>query len=247
MTYSFFILCLLLLIPGAVIFAVRKDLRHSMAVVAACAVPFAFTEFLFYPSYWEPKFLFHLADKIGFGIEDFLFVTGLGAFTSAVYPTVFFLRLQPSGIAPGSAFFRGGVLIATALLLAALFALFGVPMIWGCVPIMVLIAAVIVWMRRDLSAASLWGGVLSAVSYYLMCLGLAAIVPDVFILNWHAEKFSGIYVTGVPLEEIGYAFGAGTVAAVFYPFVFSNKFEPTINQRFRSMKPFSKSGLKTHH
>ena len=80
--YDFLILSLLFLVPGAVIYALRQDLRPVIRVMMLCSIPFAFTEFLFYPDYWEPVFLFDLAARIGFGIEDVVFVCGLGAFTS---------------------------------------------------------------------------------------------------------------------------------------------------------------------
>jgi hypothetical protein len=230
MAYPFLILCLLLLIPGVLIFLLRPDLRKPMGIVAACAVPFAFTEFLFYPDYWEPRFLFDLADRIGFGIEDFLFVTGLGAFTSTVYPFIFrksFTKYEASISAEtGGQPLRVALPIAIALLLAFVLYLVNIPVIWGCVPIMVLIAATMVWIRPDLPGPSLWGGVLSAGFYFLICLLLGAIVPDVFALNWHADQFSNLFLLGVPAEEVAYAFGAGTVAAVFYPFTFRSRFQP---------------------
>ncbi|MBN2716331.1 MAG: hypothetical protein JXX14_10790 [Deltaproteobacteria bacterium] len=221
MTYPFLFLCLLLWIPAAIVFALRADLRRPMGIVAFCAVPFAFTEFLFYPTYWEPRFLFDLVHKIGFGIEDILFVTGLGAMTSVAYPTVFNKRLITHHQQSSSVIHRALAVTGAALILTGIVALAGVPMIWGCVPIMGLMAGVMVWIRRDLAGAVLWGSLLNAVAYYAICLFLAAAVPDVFELNWHAEQFSNIYLTGVPIEEIAYAAGAGAVASVFYPFIFS--------------------------
>ena len=198
-----------------------------MAIVALFAIPFAFTEFLFYPEYWEPRFLFHLADRIGFGIEDFLFVTGLGAFTSTVYPFIFSRKLTPviAATAAGNRL-RAAVPVVVALGLAFVLYQAGIPMIWGCVPIMLLIAVGIGILRPDLRRASLWGGILSAGFYFFICLILGVIIPDVFALNWHAEKFSNLYLLGVPLEEIAYAFAAGTVASVFYPFAFRYRFQP---------------------
>jgi hypothetical protein len=226
MAYSFLILCVLLLIPGILIFTIRRDLRKPMAIVAVSAIPFAFTEFLFYPEYWEPRFLFDLADRIGFGIEDFLFVAGLGAFTSTVYPFIFSRKLTPMTATTAGNPLRAAVPIIVALGLASVLYLASVPMIWGCVPIMLLIAVGIGVLRPDLRRASLWGGILSAGFYFFICLILGGIIPDVFALNWHAEKFSNLYLLGVPLEEIAYAFAAGTVAAVFYPFAFRYRFQP---------------------
>ena len=227
MAYPFFILCLLLLFPALLIFILRRDLRKPMSIVAGLAVPFAFTEFLFYPDYWEPGCLFDLPAKIGFGIEDFLFVSGLGAFTSAVYPFVSRKSMVPMTTASDrKSRFRVVVPIAAALGLTALLYVIQVPIIWGCVPIMLIIAVGVAVVRPDLARVSLWGGILSATSYFFICLVLGLIIPEVFALNWHAEKFSNIYLAGVPLEEVAYAFAAGTISSIFFPFAFKHRFQP---------------------
>ena len=81
-SYSFLTLSLILAIPGALVFAARRDLRPMIGWMALASVPFAWTELLFYPDYWKPRFLFNLIDIIGFGLEDVLFVVGLAAFSS---------------------------------------------------------------------------------------------------------------------------------------------------------------------
>ena len=85
MEYNFLILTLIFWIPGILIYALRFDLRRIIHLMAAFSLPFALTEWLFYPEYWEPTFIFDLIHVFGFGIEDILFVTGLAAFTSTVY------------------------------------------------------------------------------------------------------------------------------------------------------------------
>src|SRR5687768_14714972 len=80
--YNFLILCVLFAVPPLCIYGVRPDLRRPMAVTALFSLPFGLTESWFYPEYWQPEFLFDLADHIGFGVEDLLFVAALGAFTA---------------------------------------------------------------------------------------------------------------------------------------------------------------------
>jgi hypothetical protein len=86
--YSFLILSLLFMAPGLVILLLRRDLRPMLWTMAVLSLPFALTEFLFYPDYWDPKVLFDLVERIGFGIEDVLFVVGLGWLTAGIYPAV---------------------------------------------------------------------------------------------------------------------------------------------------------------
>jgi len=77
--YNFLILSLLFWIPGVGAYFARPDLRRAMKRSVLCSLPFAFSEFLFYPEYWTPTFLFDLGVRLGFGIEDFLFVSALAA------------------------------------------------------------------------------------------------------------------------------------------------------------------------
>ncbi|XXY18112.1 lycopene cyclase domain-containing protein [Sorangium sp. So ce216] len=101
MKHEFLLLSLLFLLPGGVIWLARPDLRSLMKRMALASIPFAATERLFYPEYWTPKFLFDLADRIGFGVEDVLFVAGLSAFSSTAYAVVF--RRAPVPCSPPAA------------------------------------------------------------------------------------------------------------------------------------------------
>jgi hypothetical protein len=225
MPYPFLVLSLLLLVPGTVVFVLRSDLRLPMAHMGLCALPFAFTEFLFYPSYWEPRFLFDLVRIIGFGIEDLVFVVGLAAFTTTAYPFVFrrAFALLPGG-SKRALIQRAGALIGAALLITALAELIGIPTIYTSVVVMLSITAVMVLWRRDLLLPSLLGGLVSMGVYGGICLLLDRIIPGVFALNWHTEKFLNRTVLGIPVEELLYSGAAGATATAFYPFVFFRAF-----------------------
>lgn len=228
MTHNFLVLSLLFLAPGVVIFALRADLRRVIAVVALCSIPFAFTEFLFYPSYWEPTFLFDLADRIGFGIEDLLFVVGLGAFSSTAYAFFTgarFVAIDGAHLTLGAVARRAAPVLGVTFALTAAVALVGVPMIYGAFGIMLAVSAVICLLRRDLALPSLLGGLLSMLVYSGLCLAFAALLPGVFELAWHTEQFLDRSVLGIPVEELMYGFAAGVAATAFYPYV--------TNQRLR--------------
>lgn len=225
MTYSFLILSLLFLIPGLVIFFSRPDLRPVIGLMALCSIPFAFTEFLFYPSYWEPRFLFDLADRIGFGLEDLLFVIGLGAFTSTAY--AFFTGSRYERLGEPSRrrlWLRAVALFGVVFTLVSGIALAGIAMIYGSVIVMLGVSVFLCARRRDLTVPTLWGGALTAVVYSGLCFVFMLLIPDVFHLTWHTEEFLDIFILGIPLEEILYAWGAGAVATAFYPYVFCRRF-----------------------
>ncbi|MDG5813962.1 lycopene cyclase domain-containing protein [Chitinispirillales bacterium ANBcel5] len=88
--YPFLMLNILIWVAVLPVLIFRKDLRIHAAKLSILSIPFGFTEFLFYPDYWNPPFLFDLAERIGFGIEDFMFVTGLASMSITLPP--FFLK-----------------------------------------------------------------------------------------------------------------------------------------------------------
>lgn len=225
MTYNFLILCLLFLLPGAVVFALRADLRRVIGIMAFCSVPFAFTESLFYPSYWEPKFLFDLADRIGFGIEDILFVVGLSAFTSTAYAFFSGARYEPlAQLSPWVMVTKGAVILAVTFGLVGIAVLFGIPMIYGSFWIMLGVSGYLCVSRPDLLWPGLLGGLFSLLVYAVLCLIFAWLIPGVFQLAWKTEQFLNIFVLGIPLEEVMYGFAAGVAASVFYPYVWCQRF-----------------------
>lgn len=186
-----------------------------------CSIPFAFTEFLFYPDYWEPKFLFDLAFRIGFGIEDFIFVMGLAAFTGTGYAVIFRKTLRPEkSVSTGRIAWRLGILGLITPALTIFQAGLSIPMIYGALVTMLVVAFGITRIRRDLLKPSLLGGFISVGIYLALCWIMLLFIPEIFQLNWNLEAFSAVYVLGVPLEELLYGFAAGSIASVFYPFVF---------------------------
>jgi hypothetical protein len=224
--HNFLILCGLFAVLPAFIFVVRADLRKIMAVTVPASLPFAATEFLFYPSYWRPKFLFDLADRIGFGLEDLLFVSSLGALTSTLYPfaTRHTTELPPRSKSGLALVRRAAIPLFVALLATAVLYFLGVRMIYGSCLIMAGVTAAILVVRRDLIVPAFTGAALTCVVYGALCLVFAAIIPRVFELAWNMEKFSNVFLLGVPLEELLYAASTGLVGTVFYPYVTGARF-----------------------
>ncbi|WP_437689708.1 lycopene cyclase domain-containing protein [Sorangium sp. So ce176] len=234
MTHEFLLLSLLFLLPGGVIWLARPDLRALMRRTALASLPFAATERLFYPAYWTPKFLFDLADRIGFGVEDLLFLIGLSAFSSTAYAVVF--RRTPVPCAPPATqatpatptwsrsarpWLRASAVVALVLALAGALLAAGVPILYAAVAAMAAAAAALLVARGDLLVPSLLGALLSAALYLGLCLVFAALVPGVFARTWRPSVLlPGRALLGVPLDEILYGLGAGFAATVFPAWAF---------------------------
>ncbi|WP_437992049.1 lycopene cyclase domain-containing protein [Sorangium sp. So ce145] len=228
MSHEFLLLSLLFLLPGGVIWLARPDLRPLMKRMALASLPFAATERLFYPRYWAPKFVFDLADRIGFGIEDVLFVVGLSGFSSTVYAVVFRRAPVPcaaQGAPRARPWLRAGVVIALALAAAWALVAAGVPVLYAAVAAMTAFAAALVGARRDLLVPALLGALLSAALYLGLCLVFAALVPGVFERTWRPSVLlPGRALLGVPLDEVLYGLGAGFAATVFPAWAFGFRY-----------------------
>lgn len=226
MRYNFLILCVLFALPPLCVYLVRPDLRRPMAVTALFALPFAVTESWFYPEYWQPRFLFDLADHIGFGIEDFLFVAALGAFTASVYPCVARKRFAPAAAASVRArIWRPALVLSCALSLVLALRLLGVPTIYGACVTMLGVTAAMLAVRRDLTRVCIGGGFWTLLVYAVLCQVFQWLLPGVFDLAWNTERLSNIDVVGVPLEELLYGFSAGFSGAAVYPFFGDQRLE----------------------
>ncbi|HMJ10703.1 MAG TPA: hypothetical protein VK524_04810, partial [Polyangiaceae bacterium] len=151
-----------------------------MGVTALFALPFALTESWFYPEYWRPHFLFDLADHLGFGVEDFLFVSALGAFTATVYPFAARKRfVARSALVSGPRWLRPLIVLVSALLIVLALRVLDVPTIFGACSAMLLVTAAMLVMRRDLIRASVAGGVLTLLVYAALCGVFQLLLPGV--------------------------------------------------------------------
>jgi hypothetical protein len=219
MTYEFLLLSSLFLLPGALIGWARPDLRWLMKRAVLFALPFAATEWLFYPEYWTPRFLFNLADHLGFGIEDVLFVAGLAAFASTAHAVAFGRRVVPRGGAvrplPRALAALGAVLGGAGVLRSA-----GVPILYASVVAMGAGAVGLLWVRPDLWGPGVSGGVVSAAIYLVLCLLFSWLDPGVFERTWRPSLLLPGRLLGVPLDEVLYGGGAGVAAKVFPAWAF---------------------------
>lgn len=225
MYYNFLIIAMLFSLPGAVIWLCRKDLRVVITRMVPLALPFALTEFLFFPDYWEPRFLFDLGPRIGFGIEDFIFVAGLSAFTTTAYAFFNTKRYRPLELLTKALFIkRCSALFGLTALLTATAAFVGIPMIYGSCAIMMLVGAAILLLRRDLLIPACLGAVYAAAVYYALCLLCLLLLPGLFDTVWHTERFLNIRMGAVPLEELLYGGATGFCATAVYPYLFGTTF-----------------------
>lgn len=228
--YPFFMLTILLWSFALPSILLRKDMRPHLLRAAVLSLPFAFTEALFIPQYWDPPFLFDLQNKIGFGLEDLLFVSGLGVAALGIPALVLNLALKnrSSAVMEGIFSKRSLAALSAALILcfvSVAISKTGFPAIYAATGVMALSYFAALWVRRDLAQVSLMSFLLGIVSYSLICAALEAIVPGVFTKYWHTEKLFNAALAGIPLEELLYGGLSFCLAVSLYPLLFDLKWE----------------------
>ncbi|WP_320047611.1 lycopene cyclase domain-containing protein [uncultured Ilyobacter sp.] len=223
--YDFLILSLIFLIPGSVIFILRKDLRTTIKKMSLISLPFALAETLFYPSYWEPNFLLDMGNRVGFGLEDFIFVVSLASFTSTVYAFTFRKRYVKNNPENPILFLMRIFFISVSIIILILLSVWmNVPAIYSATFIMIIVPVIIILKRPDFLRPGILGGTLSAFVYFILCLVFNLIYPGVFEKIWNTNLLLNKFPMGVPLEELIYGFGAGFCATIIYPYIFNYKF-----------------------
>jgi hypothetical protein len=226
--YNFLILSLLFWIPGVGAYFARPDLRRAMKRSVMCSLPFAFSEFLFYPEYWTPTFLFDLGVRLGFGIEDFVFVSALAASAVSIYGVLCGRTYAPreTNLPPRVRTKRITSVFAAVLVLVVLARLLTVPMIYGCIMVMTLLSVGIMAVRRDLVSPGVISGLGLATCYWMLAQIYAWLYPGVFVDIWHTQELINVFVFGVPVEELLYGAASGVSAVVVYAYAFGERFVP---------------------
>jgi hypothetical protein len=224
LSYNFLILSLLLLVPGVWIYSKRADLRKGLRTIAILSIPFAFTEVFFVPDYWNPTVMGNLIERIGFSLEDFLFVAGLGIFSAGSYPFVFKKKYLAQKNVNADHIRNLILFFSCALVLLVSLLILRIQIIYISWIIMFSGYLVLVYFRKDLAIPGFLGGCIVCFFYSFLCLILDLIYPDIFILAWNTDQFLNLYILGLPLEEILYSFFAGLIGSIFYPAFFSYSF-----------------------
>ena len=204
---------------------VRCDMRRHLGRIGVLALPFAFTESMFCPAYWNPPFLLDLQCVIGFGIEDLFFVSGLGVAALGLPALVLNLSLKERGASVDGQMFSGrflmGLAVGAVLCLVFVIAVrTGWASIIAVLGLMTVSCLAVFCVRRDLIEVALRCFVLGVVGYGGICVALEVAVPGVFARYWQMEKLSGILVAGVPMEELLYGGASFALACSLYPALF---------------------------
>lgn len=228
--YQYLVGCVILFAIWAIGFALRKDLRLPMILSGVIYVIVSSSQFfvgrLLYfvleigvplvPNYWNPNTLFDL-NRItgGLSIEDALFmfiVAGIGAY---LYELIFNRKIGKRK------FRRHYSALVIPFFIAFIFQLlFALNEIYPIIVVGVA-GAVLIWNeRRDLVKNSILGGATFVILYFLAFLIFNAVFPDYLKDMYILKNTSGIFLIGIPLEELMYAMSFGLFWIPMYEYLF---------------------------
>ncbi len=199
------------LVPWAALFAVFPSHRRAMWWASIFTTPFGLTEPLFVPEYWSPPSLFNLSTTTGFDIESLIFCFGIGGVGAVLYNVTSGAVLSPmrqdERSSPRHRYHVGA--LATPFVLFPLLYLLPWNPIYPAILSMVVGGVATLLCRPDLLRKTWIGGVLFLVYYSILLAGLEWTAPGYIDRVWNLDALSGIFVVGLPLEELLFALAFG--------------------------------------
>jgi hypothetical protein len=203
-----------------VIFSLRADLREKMVVIGFLLLPVVFYASFFVPEYWNPPFIFDLVSKVGFSLEDLLFMFFGSGVVCVSHTLIFGDKKNIDGhdipFYPKRFIYFAFVLYASFLILNLLgFATH----LYSSLIINVLLIAWIFIQRKDLQKIMLVNGLILGVLYFVILAVFHSIFPGFFTTYYNVENLWGVYVLGVPLEEAVWGFHFGTLLGGLYEYL----------------------------
>ncbi len=167
-----------------------------MLVSAALFIPPIWLGLFCEPEYWTPRRVVNLP----IGIEDFLFCFAAGGLVW-VAATALPHRRVITRIRPQVFVKRYVMCVLVSVSLAMLLILVGVNSMVSYMVVALPVAAFILILSPSLWPLAIAGPLFLTVPYLLFVAGLFRFSP-LYIQQWTAENLWGIYVLGVPLEEV---------------------------------------------
>jgi len=214
--YAYITCSAILAVFWVLIYIARKDLRREMLWASFCGMPLGFIDYFLVPHYWNPDSLFGLIKKFGFGPESFIFCFMMAGIAAVVYE---FLYRRKTVRLPVKKHFRYLPFLISLAVLCLLLFLFPDSAIYDFMAAGVAGALVTVYFRPDL-----WRQVAaSALLFSLLYLFVLFLVNQLFtgvVGNFYNLKdIWGIFVLGVPLEEIVVTFFVGSFWSTSYEYL----------------------------
>ena len=200
----------------------RAEIRWGTLISA----PMALTNILFVPQYWTPPSLFDLDQKIKVGIEDFLWAAAVGGIASVVAEIL--LEEKLSGIRKRTRKRHFAPFVIVVVVFIALQLWHPGQTIYNTIIVFAVGALVIAYLRSDLIPTMLVGALSFTVLYFTLFLIFLSLYAGFIQRYYNVPNLLGIYVAGVPIEELLFAGTGGAIWSVAYEYVQGYRLEPRL-------------------
>ena len=205
-------------------YLIGKKYRPQIIWGTVISAPLAVTSILFIPQYWTPPSLFDLDARFRVGIEDFLWAGAVGGIASVVGEIVLKERLAARRKQ------RRKKHDLPFIVLVVVFAIleFWHPgkTIYNTMIAFTVCALVVAFLRGDLILTMLVGSAIFTLLYLLLFLYFLALYPDFVQRYYNVSHLLGIYILGVPIEELLFAASGGAVWSIAYEYLQGYRFAP---------------------
>ena len=205
-------------------YLIGKSYRAEIRWGTLISAPMALTSILFVPQYWTPPSLFDLDQRIRVGIEDVLWAAAVGGIASVVAEILLKERLSA---------LRKGVRkrhLAPFVVVVVVFIVFEFwhpgKTIYNTIVAFAIGAVVIAVLRFDLIPTMLIGALSFALLYFALFLVFLFLYPGFIQRYYNIPNLLGIYLLGVPIEELLFAGTGGAIWSVAYEYVQGYRLKP---------------------
>jgi Lycopene cyclase len=222
--YSYLVGALIFDAAWLACYVLGKNYRAEIRWGTLIAAPLALTSILFVPQYWTPPSLFDLDQKIRVGIEDFLWAAAVGGIASVAAEILLKERLSVIRKAARKRHFVPFVVVV--LVFIGLQFWHPGKTIYNTIIAFAIGAVVIAFLRSDLIPTMLMGALSFTVLYFALFLIFLHLYPGFIQLYYNIPNLLGIYVAGVPIEELLFAGTGGAIWSVAYEYVQGYRLEP---------------------
>ncbi|MEK7068067.1 MAG: lycopene cyclase domain-containing protein [Patescibacteria group bacterium] len=237
-TYAYLIFSLFLLgVWLIVFFSARSGSRPEIRRVSFWTMWLALTEPFFVPAYWNPPTLFDLARRAGFDLESFIFCFAVGGIVVVMYEALLPARhvKMPAGEhRRGRHRFHFWAVVSAPIAFLLLLAATSFNPIYAAMIALVAGFFATWYCRPDLVSKMLVSGALFTGVYFVTFLLLNFTFPGYVQAVWNFAAISGVLISGVPLEELLWAFSFGLYWSSVYEHFSWYRLKKVLNEKLNA-------------
>jgi hypothetical protein len=213
-SYAYLIGTLIFGFVWLTLFFVRKDTRKEMLLVSLfIGILAPLWAPWFFRDYWNPLYAWF------FGIEDFLYGFFAGGIVSVIYEIIFGRRLSKRRtLAYLWTYIFGILLFIAAIVFGVLWHIY-TNAIYSAFSAYAVFTLGLLWFRRDLILNAFISGFLFVAVTFVFYTLFTFLFPGIIQAWWQLEYLSGLYILGIPIEELVWAFGMGFAGGPLYEFI----------------------------